>query len=163
MALITFEDIFDDTLGLSKWAKRWLTMAVTVSGWSEDTSTNVGAVIVDARQVVRSFGWNGLPRGTNNTAARNERPLKYKWFEHAERNAIYNAASAGVSVEGCTIYITMFPCCDCARAIIQSGIKEIVVPYPDIDHERWGDDFRESLLMFEESGVAVIFSTKQAT
>jgi len=133
-------------------------LAKLVALWSKDRSTKVGAVIVDHRNVLLSIGWNGFPRGLNDDIdERHERPIKYKWFEHAERNAIYNAASKGIELLDATIYIPWYPCADCARAIIQSGIVEVVVVEPDWDDERWGDDFKMVKEMFDEVQLHVRF------
>ena len=76
-----------------------------------------------------STGYNSFPRGIDdNVAERQERPEKYFWFEHAERNAIYNAARIGVSTKGCTMFLTCdIPCADCARGIINAGIIKVYV------------------------------------
>ncbi|WP_246710353.1 deoxycytidylate deaminase [Martelella soudanensis] len=92
---------------------------------SEDRDFKIGAVIVGPGHEVRATGYNGLPRGVGNEdATRFDRASgeKFFWIEHAERNAIYNAARSGAALAGCTIYVNRFPCADCARAIIQSGI-----------------------------------------
>lgn len=138
------------------WDSRFMDLARFVSEWSKDRSTKVGAVVVDSRHHVRALGWNGFPRGLDDEIEeRHGRPAKYQWTEHAERNAIYNAAAAGVPLAGCTIYIPWFPCCDCARAIIQAGVAEIVCMPPDLGDERWGADFRVVTVMLEEAGVVV--------
>jgi len=138
------------------WDKRWMDLAKLVASWSKDRSTKVGAVIVDYRNVIIAVGWNGFPRYVNDDVEeRHERPLKYKWFEHAERNAIYNAAAKGISTHLCTMYIPWYPCADCARAILQAGISEIVVVEPDWDDERWGDDFKIVKEMFSEVSLEV--------
>ena len=95
---------------------------------SVDRDTQVGCVIVGPRREVRAKGHNTLPRGVHGFPAdRLVRPDKYTWIEHAERNAIYDAAKNGIPLRGCTMYVDMMPCADCARGIIQSGIKEVVV------------------------------------
>lgn len=95
---------------------------------SKDPSTQVGAIIVGPNKEQRSGGYNGLPRGVDDSQPeRWTRPDKLAWCEHAERNAIFNAARIGVSCDGCTLYVSSLPpCADCARAIIQSGIVEVV-------------------------------------
>jgi dCMP deaminase len=74
----------------------------------------------------------------------------------AERNAIYHAARHGVSLKGCSMYVTMFPCSDCARAIIQSGIKKLITPKPDFSSQIWGKHFEISLEMLREANVDII-------
>ncbi len=136
----------------NKWLKRWIDMCELVSTWSEDESTKVGAVIIGSGNTILSTGWNGLPRGIKQTDRRiNERPYKYKWFEHAERNAIYNAARNGVRLEGSIMVVKWYPCSDCARAIIQSGISYLYTPTPDFDHPRWGKDFKLVEEMLKET------------
>lgn len=97
--------------------------------FSKDQSTKVGCIIVGQQNEILTTGYNGMPRGVNDDVEqRHERPIKYSWFEHAERNAIYNAARIGTSLLGSRAYITsLCPCCDCARGIIQAGIKTIVL------------------------------------
>lgn len=143
---------------MADWDKRFMDLAIHVAGWSKDRSTKVGCVVVGPRNDVRALGYNGFPRGANDTADhRHERPLKYRWTEHAERNAIYNAAMTGVTLSGCRIYLPWFPCMDCARAIVQSGITELIAIEPDMSDPKWGPDFREGLELFEECGVSVRF------
>jgi dCMP deaminase len=138
------------------WDERFMQLAWHVASWSKDRSTKVGAVIVGPDNVVRAIGYNGFPRGVNDDAEdRHERPLKYRWTEHAERNAIYNAARIGVSLADCTMYLPWFPCMDCARAIVQAGIAELVAIKPDTDHATWGEDFRLALQLFEEAMIRV--------
>ena len=141
---------------MTDWNERFLELAESVGSWSKDRSTKVGAVIVGNNREVLSMGYNGFPRNCNDDVdARHERPLKYKWAEHAERNAIYNAARNGVRLEGSKIYLRWYPCCDCARAIVQSGIKYLICTAPDFDHPRWGEDFRISQEILDEGGVFV--------
>ena len=117
----------------TKWDTRFLRLAQEIAGWSEDRSRKVGSVIVGPSNEIRSTGFNGLPRGiSSDFEERHDRAdgKKYLWFEHAERNAIYNAARIGVSVYKCRIYSTLFPCADCLRGIIQCGISELVTYFP---------------------------------
>lgn len=93
---------------------------------SEDESTKVGAVIVNQDNITVSSGINGIPRGVQMMPEMQDpNGIKYQWFEHAERNAIYNATRLSVSLIGCRIYIPILPCMDCARGIMQTGIKSI--------------------------------------
>lgn len=138
-----------------KWDLRFLRMAKEVSTWSKDESTKVGCVIVDQYKIIRSVGYNGLPRGVNDSRKdRQERPLKYKYFNHSEDNALNNCNIIGVSTLNCSMYVTMCPCSACARNIIQSGIKRVVFIEPSDDLVyRWGDDFKVALEMLSESSV----------
>lgn len=89
-----------------------------------------------------------------------KRPEKYFWFEHAERNAIYNATLTGTSLAGCRMYTNGMPCADCGRAIIQSGIEEIIVDYNwDKSDKGYGQNWSESCnkthQMFKELNLKV--------
>lgn len=141
-----------------KWHYRFMEVARLVSTWSKDTSTKTGAVVVGPDREIRATGYNGLVRGVNDDILeRLERPTKYDFFEHAERNAVYNACLVGVSCKGCIIYVTHPPCPDCARAIIQSGIKMVVTNRLKIDENTpsgtWRDKLGYSEQMFNEAGV----------
>jgi len=110
------------------WDKRFFELCAVVASWSEDNSRKVGAVVVDAHNCVKATGFNAFPRSVRtNIPSRHDRRdgEKYYWVEHAERNAIYSAARSGISLEGCRMYATLFPCADCVRALIQSGIVEL--------------------------------------
>ncbi len=140
------------------WENRWMDLAILVASWSKDRSRKTSAVIVDDRNVLVSLGWNGFPRGLDDDADhRHQRPAKYKWTEHAERNAIYNAAANGFAVRGCTMYMPWYPCADCARAIIQSGILKLVCVEPDWADEKWAADFSVVKEMLTEAGVTSQF------
>jgi dCMP deaminase len=137
-----------------KWHRRFVEMAELVATWSKDESTKVGCVIVGPNKEVRSVGYNGFPRGVMETPKRLVRPEKYLWTEHSERNAIYNAARMGLSLEGCTLYSSWIPCMDCARAIIQSGIVSVYGKLKeDINVDKWGEHFAHINSMFNEAGV----------
>lgn len=105
-------------------------MSKLVATRSKDQSTNIGAVIVGPDNEIISTGYNSFPRGIDDyNPDRHERPEKYFWFEHAERNAIFNAARrSGSGLNGCKMYLNCFvPCTDCARAIIQVGIDQVIL------------------------------------
>lgn len=127
---------------------------------SKDDSTKVGAMILDKDDYTpKTWGYNGMPRGANDhNKARLQRPEKYKWMEHAERNAIANAAKVGTALAGSCIVVNMFPCIECARMIVQSGIKDVVAPTPDMSldrDQRWAEDYKRSLELFDECNVNV--------
>ena len=116
---------------MANWKIRFLTLAGHIAKWSKDKSTQVGCVITTSDRRIISTGYNGIPRYLSDSVElypeRHDREKdKYSFYEHAERNAIYNAAFLGVSLNGCVLYVTLAPCLDCARAIIQSGIKKVV-------------------------------------
>lgn len=136
------------------WHARFLDLARHISFWSKDPSTQVGAVVVDRNKRVIGIGYNGFPRGVEDTKDRlDNRELKYKMVVHAETNAILNAVK---SVEGATIYVTPLPTCsECAKLIIQSGIKTVVWKEPK-EISRWKDSIELSMTMYQEAGVKVI-------
>lgn len=104
------------------WDEYYLILAFAASLRSKDPSSKVGAVIVKGSTVVP--GYNGFPRGIDDLAERWERPHKYDYVVHAESNALSNAQ---FDVTGSTMYITHHPpCSECAKLIIQRGIKNII-------------------------------------
>lgn len=133
-----------------------MTLCFLVAMKSKDKRCHNGAVVVGPHNEVRSVGYNGLPRKVNDDVPeRHEKPEKYFWMEHAERNAIYNSNLVGVSLEGCKIYVTAIPCADCARGIIQAGIKETIVDkeFNDWNSDKWVEHEKRTKEMFEEAGV----------
>ena len=144
-----------------KWHHRLMELAFLVASWSKDPSTKTGAVVVGPDREIRATGYNGLVRGVDdNISERMERPTKYDFFEHAERNAIYNACLTGTSLKGCVLYATHAPCTDCARAIIQAGIKMVITNKIIIDENSpkgtWRDKVEYSAQMFKEAGIEYI-------
>lgn len=140
------------------WDNRWMDLCEFVSGWSKDRSRRTSSVIVNKRNVLLSIGWNGFARGINDDVnERHRRPDKYLWTEHAERNAIYNAASEGINVSGAKMYIPWYPCCDCARAIIQSNIAELICVPPDWNDIKYRHEFKITKEMLKEAKVKVRF------
>jgi dCMP deaminase len=139
------------------WDEYFMTMADLVASKSKDRSSKIGCVIVGPNHEVRSTGYNGMCRGVNDDIdERHDRPEKLFWFEHAERNALYNAARNGIRTEGCTAYIAGKhpPCADCTRGLIQSGISRVIIRSTVLDdNTMWVDSFKRSKVMFEESGV----------
>lgn len=136
---------------MSKWSDRFLALAEHVAEWSYDPSTKVGAVIVDSKNRVVSMGYNGFPRGVKDLAERyNDREQKHLFVCHAERNALDNAPH---SVEGCTMYVPLLPCNECAKSIIQSGIVKVVT-YKPTREDRFNWDITRQ--MFKEAGVMLV-------
>ena len=135
---------------MSKWADRFLALAEHVAEWSQDPSTKVGAVIVDNKKRVVSMGYNGFPRGVKDCPERyNNSEMKHLFVSHAERNAIDNAPN---SVEGCTMYVQLLPCNECAKSIIQSGIKKVIT-YKPTREDKFNWDITR--IMFQEAGVTL--------
>lgn len=137
---------------MSKWDLRFLELADHIAQWSKDPRTKVGAVIVDDHKRVVSMGYNGFPRGVLDFEERyTDRATKHMFVAHAERNALDNAP---LMVEGCTLYVPLLPCNECAKAVIQKGIKRVVSYVPS----RTGSGFNWDItrIMFKESGVELV-------
>lgn len=131
-----------------------LDMARHVAKLSKDPSTKVGAVLFDERRRLVSAGYNGLPRGVEDSEERlTDRSVKYRMILHAEANCL---AFATAPVQGCTLVVT-HPCCaQCAAMAIQMGVAHVLWPAPDADMiSRWGADIRLAETMFGEAGVQV--------
>ena len=139
---------------MTDWDKRFLKLAKHISKWSKDPSTQVGCVVVGPDRELRSTGFNGLPRGIEDNNERlNNREIKYPLICHAEENAIMHAARIGMSLKGCTAYVTWPPCTRCARSLIQAGISTIIYPKDIKIPERWLEDFNLSLNMLKEASI----------
>jgi dCMP deaminase len=126
--------------------------------FSKDQSTKVGAVIVNSKSLAPlSFGYNGMPRGLDDeNKERNERPEKYFWFEHAERNAIYHIARD--VLEDTTMFVNNLPKMESARAIVSSGISTVVVKEFNLNNysEEVRKDLNRTLTLFKETGVDLV-------
>ena len=145
---------------IPRWTEYFRQLAHTVKIKSKDENTQIGAVIVGKDKEIVSTGYNSFPRGIrDDVKERQQRPEKYFWFEHAERNAIYNAARIGVSTKGTTMYLSCgVPCADCARGIINAGIVRIFCEKQDVTKGiKWADSAERSWEMFDEAGVKVCF------
>ena len=144
-----------------EWTEYFLNIAEQVKQKSKDQSTQIGAVIVGEDKEVLSTGYNSFPRGLDDSLPeRQERPEKYFWMEHAERNAIYNAARIGVSLKNSTIYLTSgLPCMDCARVIVNSGIKTVYCKQvcTTKNRDKWDESQKKSLELLGECDVDVIY------
>lgn len=155
-----YEAILKKEKGFMEWDEYFIKIAEVVKLKSKDIFTQIGAVIVGKDKEIVSTGYNSFPRGISDKEdERQERPEKYFWFEHAERNAIYNAARIGASTKGCTIYISStLPCADCTRGIINAGIERVVCKnVPATDQKKWEESFERSKTMLIEAGVEILF------
>ena len=138
----------------STWDNRYLDLAETVSSWSKDPSRKIGAVAVGSKGQILSQGYNGFPRGIDDSEERyNDKETKYTYIVHAEMNVIYNATYNGVSLDGSTLYVTGLPVCsECAKGIIQTGIKRVVMRCVDVP-KRWNTSFELTIQMLEQAGI----------
>lgn len=112
------------------WDEYFMGVSLLASMRSKDPSTQVGACIVSDENKIMAVGYNGFPRGCSDDefpwerSAENSNDTKYPFVCHAELNAILNAG--GQNLTGARIFVALFPCNECAKAIIQSGIKEVI-------------------------------------
>lgn len=139
---------------------RWIREAYAVALLSQDESTQNGAVIVDQFGEPLSEGCNNIPFASRKTG-RLQRPDKYGWTEHAEREAIYRAARVGRPLDGATLYCCWAACIDCARAVVLSGIRRMVrhsIPQ-HADRADWIDSIALADLLLDESGVEIVTVT----
>lgn len=134
------------------WDQYFMGVAILSAMRSKDPVTQVGACIVNQKKRIVGIGYNGFPYGVEDDDfnwGKTDQWLesKYPYVVHAEPNAILNAT---VPLDNATLYVTLFPCNECAKLIIQSGIKEVVY-MEDKYHDR--DSFIASRRMFDSSGV----------
>jgi dCMP deaminase len=138
---------------VTNWDQRFLDLAEHIAQWSKDPRTKVGAVIVDEKKRVISVGYNGFPRGVDDNPSRYEdRTTKHLFVAHAERNALDNAP---LMVDGCTLYVPLLPCNQCAISIIQKGITRVVTYLPDRDGT--GFNWNTTIEMFAEAQIDLIY------
>ena len=135
------------------WDEYFMGIALLSARRSKDPSTQVGACIVDDNNKIMSVGYNGFPHGCDDDEfpwdrTGDEFDTKYPYVCHAELNAILN--NGGRNLKGCKIYVALFPCNECAKAIIQSGIKEVMFLS---DKYKASLNNRESRRMFDAAGV----------
>ncbi len=135
------------------WDEYFMGIALLSSQRSKDPNTKVGACIVDTNHKVVSIGYNGMPSGVDESKVSWNKgeglDSKYLYVCHAEFNAILNARD-GTALRDCILYVTLYPCNECAKAIIQTGIKEVVYmenKYPE------RDETKASELLLKLAGV----------
>ena len=141
-----------------KWQARFLALTKEIASWSKDSGTKVGSVIVRPDRTICSVGFNGFPRGIEDSpSAIANRDTKLLRTIHAELNAILSAKEP---LNGYSIFVWPFqPCSQCAAAIIQSGIKDVYCPFTDhSSNDRWSESFKVALQMLDEANVRVIYS-----
>ena len=136
------------------WDEYFMGIAILSAERSKDNNSQVGACIVSPNNKILSLGYNGMPLGCNDDDMpweRQGRPLdtKYMYVCHAEMNAILNSNIG--SLAGARVYVTLFPCNECAKAIIQSGIKEVIY---DCNKYDGSTAVQASMRMFDAAGVA---------
>ena len=139
---------------------RFVPVAQAMANLSRDPSTKVGAVVLDDDANILSTAFNGFPRRVKDTEERYaQREVKLSLIAHAEANAIAQAARTGVKLLGSTLIVTaLYPCSNCAKLIIQSGIKRVYAPKMDekLSNQQWFFEKQISELMFSEAGIEVV-------
>ena len=135
------------------WDEYFMGVAMLAARRSKDPNTQVGACIVSQDHIIISTGYNGMPKGCSDDEFPWERvgeQTKYPYVVHAELNAILNAN--GRDLRGSKLYVALFPCNECAKAIIQSGIKEVVYLY-----DKYADSLSNiaSKRMLKSAGVKI--------
>lgn len=128
-------------------------MLDTVTKFSTDIHTKIGAVILSRSGRLISYGYNGFPQKVKTTPERALRPTKYNYFIHAEQRAIARAAKEGRSLKGAALYCNYMPCHNCALSIIESGMSKVYCGKEPND--RWIESCKISREMFLEAGVGV--------
>jgi dCMP deaminase len=149
----------NNLLPIPTWDEFFMRHTYLVATKSKDLKTKIGAVLVRDQHVI-SEGYNGICRKVVDTVpTRLERPEKYLWFEHAERNSVFTCARHGISTLGSVMFTQGIPCSDCARAVIQAGVVEVVVHQQWEDRSglkenpKWTQSCATSVEMFNEAGV----------
>jgi dCMP deaminase len=133
---------------------RYLALAWHFGTWSKDPSRQIGAVAIGLKGEIIAQGYNGFPRGIEDTDERYEvREEKYKYVVHAEMNCIYNSASNGVSLKDSTVYVHGLPACsECAKGLIQVGVKRVMAFSKDTP-KRWIESNKLTEELFKEANI----------
>lgn len=134
------------------WTEYFMEIAKISARRSKDPNTQVGACIVDDKNRILGIGYNGFPRGCSDDVFPWSKPEKYLYVCHAEMNAIFNTTQMN-HINGATLYTTLFPCNECAKHIIQAGIKKIV--YLNKGNQET-DQSVASLMMLQTVGIQLI-------
>jgi dCMP deaminase len=139
-----------------KQIKNYSQLTYAISQFSKDPDKKVGSIFLHPKTFqILSTGYNGFPRKVNETNKRWKKPEKYKWVVHSEQNGIYNATLNGVKLKNSILFTTKFPCNDCAKGLIQAGIKQIYTYKPNLKHKTWGESMKISLKMFKETNIII--------
>jgi len=145
---VVLVDLVQQDYNMNKLDKVFINIAKETSTLSHCVRSKVGAVLVKDGNII-SFGYNGTPSGMNNCCEEDNVTLKH--VIHAECNAILKAAKTGNSVDGSTLYLTLSPCLDCSKLILQSGIKRVV--YLNVYRNSEGIDFLKQFIQVENYDV----------
>jgi dCMP deaminase len=166
---MTLQEKYSITYGsfqdLSKWDLRFLSLAVNeIATWSKDPSKQVGAVL--AKDKFRFVvGYNGFPPGISDTDARlRDNETKQQLINHAELNAVLNAAKNNFQTDGSSLYVSYHPCHNCARVIVGAGVRKVVCPPPiDDPSSKWFRSHRVAQMILSEANVQLIYAKDDRT
>lgn len=139
-----------------EWDQLFMEKVYLIAKKSKDPRTKIGAVLVKNNVAILE-GFNGFPRKVKDYRSRYEdREIKYKLVVHAEANSVFVAAKLGISIDGATCYTQGMPCNECCKALLQGGIKEIVIHsrWPSMG-PKWEEAAKWSELMCDEAGIKV--------
>ena len=141
-----------------KWHYRYIGLAREVASWSKDPSSKIGAVAVSEDGRILGTGYNGFPRGLDDSEERYaDRSIKYKYVVHAEMNCIYNATCNGVSLTGSSMYVHGLPMCsECAKGIIQVGVSKVYWNADGVVGAKWSESSDLAITMLNEASIEVI-------
>lgn len=133
-----------------------LKIAYTEAKKSTNPSTQNGAILVDEEGNIVLSAVNSFPDGIAESQERQIKPLRFKFSVHAERNVLYQAARLGIKTKGLIMICPWATCSDCSQAIIQTGIRRLIVHKQALDRSgRWKDDIELAFSMLREAGVEV--------
>lgn len=140
-----------------QWNERHIQLAREVSTWSKDPSKKIGAVAVSKTNRILCTGYNGFPRGFDDSEERyNNREIKYKYVVHAEKNLIYNACLEGVSLKDSKVFVWGLPVCsECAKGLIQVGVSEIYISAESFGVPKWDESFAMTRELLEEAKIPI--------
>lgn len=149
----------------TEWMNYFMRIALEVSTKSKDPKHKVGAIAVEpvSRRILAT-GYNGFPGGVKETPERWERPTKYDFIVHAEKNIVATAAKFGISLNGCDLFVTLHPCVDCASFVATAGIKRIMYLDDGTDlrqTQEWHTHLDNAKAILKESGIRLIPITEK--
>jgi len=136
-----------------------LERAIAAAAGSPNPIRKVGALLVAADRT-EIVACNAFPPGVKKLPERVVGDNRFIWLEHAERAALFEAARRGMATGGSMLVSTYFPCTDCARAIVQTGVRTVATPRPEFDDPVWGESFRTSATILAEGAVEVVLLTE---
>ncbi len=153
-------------LEIPSWDELFMRHVYLIASKSKDKSTKIGSILVKGDTII-SEGFNGLARGVNdNILERQIKPDKYLWFSHAEFNSICNCARNGISSLGSICYTNGISCANCTLALIQGGIKELVIHSEWAERSglltnpKWKESCKISIQMFKETNIPIRYFSK---